>query len=48
VKLKEYLYISCNEKTAIRDLKDKNYKKIREFNLFPGTGYTEIVFLIYQ
>jgi len=48
VKLKEYLYISCNEKTAIRDLKGKNYKEIKKFNLFPGTGYTEIVFLIYQ
>lgn len=46
VKLKEYLYISCSEKTAIRDLYGKNYKKIKEFNLFPGTKYTEQVFLI--
>lgn len=46
VKLKEYLYISCNEKTAIRDLKDKRYEKIKEFNLFPGTQYREIVFLV--
>jgi hypothetical protein len=46
VKLKEYLYISCNDSTAMRDLKGKNYTKIREFNLFPGTGFTEQVFLI--
>lgn len=46
VNLKEYLYISCNEKTALRDLKNKNFKKIKEFNLFPGTRYIEEVFLV--
>lgn len=46
VKLKEYLYISCNEKTAVKNLAGKNYKKIKEFNLFPGTQFKEQVFLV--
>lgn len=46
IKLDEYLYISCNEKTAMRDLVGKRYKKVKEFNLFPGTQYVEQVYLI--